>query len=131
MILTRHRWVWWAVTVIGVGFAIYFQLRPSATYEPFAWYQWERSWDALKHLAAYFLLAVAYYLASADGTETANFGRFLGFIWPVMLLGTALETAQVWIPLRNFNLYDIAANILGPALAWFILRPLERKMFGD
>ena len=51
--------------------------------------------------------------------------KFAGFI--TLLLGIALETAQLWIPTRGSSLIDFVAAGVGILLASFFIFRLESK----
>jgi hypothetical protein len=70
---------------------------------------WADHHGIVRNVAAFFALALAVYFLVGRGW------------WTVIALcafGTGVEVAQLWIPGRVFDWWDIAASITGVLLAW-------------
>lgn len=78
-------------------------------------------WDKLNHLGAYLCLGILADLGFLTGSR-------LG--WKLCLLfaySFLIETAQHFIPSRQFSGYDIFANVLGLILAYGVLRMFQKS----
>ncbi|MFP4531807.1 MAG: VanZ family protein [Desulfobacterales bacterium] len=77
-------------------------------------------WDKLNHLGAYFCLGILIDLGFLTGSR-------LG--WKLCLLlaySFLIETAQHFIPNRQFSGFDMFANRLGLILAYLALRAIQK-----
>ena len=101
--------------VLGLaGVIVFLSLRTSPYLQYIPWMPrrlgiWADHHGILRNVAAFFALAIAVYVLV---------GRRL---WQVVILcffGTAVEVAQIWIPGRVFDWWDILASIAGILLAW-------------
>lgn len=126
--MKRLRVVSFVLTLLLIIVLSYFQLKPSVKLREIPWYGWDKPLATLGHLFGYFLLAGLYSLCFQR--RKLEFFRFLIFASPVMAMGLILETVQIWLPTRNFNIFDISANAIGVALAYFPAKILKDKL-GD
>jgi len=77
-------------------------------------------WDKMNHVAAYLCLGILIDLGFMTGAR-------LG--WKACLLfgySVLIETAQHFIPNRQFSGYDVLANAIGLIFAYLIIRGLQR-----
>ena len=77
-------------------------------------------WDKMNHLAAYLCLGILIDLGFVTGSR-------MGWKLCLLLLYSILiESAQHFIPNRQFSGYDVFANILGLMIAYGVLRMLQK-----
>lgn len=122
MKLRFYRPLFLAVAILGMLFALGFQLqpgRPHAYQVPF--FHWDYWVDTLKHLAGFTLLGCAYFAGVYPGGEL-SFRRFVRTVWPVVLFGAVVELLQLWVPHRSCNVFDLLANTGGPLLGYVAIR---------
>jgi VanZ family protein len=86
--------------------------------------------DKVLHFVTFFLLTVVFYwIVDTNRRRTLN----MTLVVCTLILGVGSEFVQSFLPNdRNFDLYDIVANIVGSLLgvgicAWYHKRMLERK----
>lgn len=77
-------------------------------------------WDKLNHLAAYFCLGVLADIAFRTGE------RLFPKLLLLMAYSALIETAQQYIPARQFSLFDILANALGLLMAAALIHALKK-----
>ncbi len=80
-------------------------------------------WDKINHLAAYFCLGVIADMAFRTGE------RLFTKILLLLAYSALIETAQRYIPARQFELYDILTNALGLLLAATFIHALKKTKF--
>lgn len=79
-------------------------------------------WDKLNHLGAYLCLGILVDLGFLTGSR-------MGWKLCLLLLYSVLiESAQHFIPSRQFSGYDVFANVLGLMFAYGILRILQKTV---
>jgi|SRR6056297_485303 len=77
-------------------------------------------WDKLNHLGAYLCLGILVDLGFLTGSR-------MGWKLCLLLLYSVLiESAQHFIPNRQFSGFDVFANVLGLMIAYGILRMLQK-----
>jgi VanZ family protein len=77
-------------------------------------------WDKLNHLGAYLCLGILADLGFLTGSR-------MGWKLCLLLLYSVLiESAQHFIPNRQFSGYDVFANLLGLMIAYGVLRMLQK-----
>ncbi len=76
-------------------------------------------WDKLNHLAAYFCLCVL-----ADMAFRTGEGLFSKILL-LMAYSALIETAQQYIPARQFTFFDILANALGLVIAAMLIHAFK------
>ena len=83
-------------------------------------------WDYPEHFAAYFLLALFYYLWRRNSDQFQNRRDFRILIIAGLAASAGTEVLQLFVPNRTFNPVDMGFNTLGiaaMALLWrFALR---------
>lgn len=86
--------------------------------------------DKVLHFATFFLLTtVFYWILDTNRRRTLN----LALVVCTLFLGVGSEVLQGWLPNgRDFDLYDIVANVVGSLAGlglctWYHKRMLERK----
>jgi len=114
------------ITILLIATVAYFQLKPSQNFEKVPWYQWDDPVDTLKHLVGYLLLAVSYALLTFK-TLPKNLTHYLIVLSPIIALGVVLELLQTLLPTRNFNIYDLSANVIGIVLAYWLVSRFYRS----
>ena len=79
-------------------------------------------WDKKLHFAAYGGLALAFAYATANYRQYP-LRRSVGVILLVVIFGAIIEVLQGMVPVRQFSLLDLAANVFGAVLAslWFVI----------
>ena len=101
--------------VLGLaGVIVFLSLRTSPYLQYIPWMPrrigiWADHHGILRNVAAFFALARAAYVLV---------GRRLWHVVMLCFFGTAVEVAQIWIPGRVFDWWDILASITGILLAW-------------
>jgi VanZ family protein len=109
--------LWWLIGAAILGYIVYVTLTPHPPPMP------GRFTDKLYHILGYFVLT-GWFVQLYKPSRLRRY-LVLGFI----ILGTALEFAQLWVNTRSFDLADIVANMLGVVLAVLLLRgPLARLL---
>jgi len=77
-------------------------------------------WDKMNHLGAYVCLGILADLGFLTGSR-------MGWKLCLLLLHSVLiESAQHFIPNRQFSGYDVFANLLGLIIAYGVLRMLQK-----
>lgn len=83
--------------------------------------------DHLLHLSAYFLICMYYLGGQIKGFQLFESRTFFKFIMVTLLLATVSEVAQLWVPVRSFNLLDWVANVSGIVLGAITIRIFRKK----
>ncbi|MCD6282332.1 VanZ family protein [bacterium] len=125
-----HRPLFLVVSIIGMLLALSLQMKTGRQHEPVGFFFWDYWLDTLKHLGGFILIGFAYFAGIFRGREV-SFGAYVRTIWPVMAFGALTETAQIWIPTRSCNFFDLLANTLGPLLGYLIVLLLTPKSGAD
>lgn len=81
------------------------------------WYE-----DKWQHLLAYFLLTMIWYWAISR-----RWNRGVTVAIAVTCYSVFLESGQLFIPYRGFELLDLLANFLGCMLAWAVALRFSRR----
>ncbi len=125
--MTRARVVYLIATVSTLILLAYLQFKRSRKLREIPWYGWDEPIATLGHLVGYFILALAFTLTFQR--RNLSFRKYLLFILPVLLIGLGFEVIQLFLPTRNFNVFDISANILGISLAYIPSRAIMRSLY--
>jgi VanZ family protein len=72
--------------------------------------------DHLLHLVVYFLICIYYLAGLRKGLALFLNNALLKFIIVILLLATATEVVQLWVPARTFNPVDWLSNVAGIVL---------------
>jgi VanZ family protein len=96
--------VFWAAAVV----ILYFALAPVRPHEPLT------GWDKANHVVAFAALAVSGLLGWGTRARAVVLG-LVGY-------GIAIELLQLATPDHRFDLHDLAADALGIAVGWCLLR---------
>ena len=83
--------------------------------------------DHLLHFTAYFMICLYYLAGQAKGLSLFTENSLKKFVLLILLLATTTELVQLLVPNRAFNLFDMAANVLGMIVGVFITITLSRK----
>jgi len=78
--------------------------------------------DYLLHFAVYLLICLFYLLGAKLGLKLFDVNPLRKFIVLILLLATVTELAQLWVPSRAFNVFDVIANITGVLSGWSVIR---------
>jgi VanZ family protein len=71
--------------------------------------------DHLLHLLVYFLISMYYFFGMMNGIFLFKNYSLLKFVLLILLLATVTEVAQLWVPERTFNVFDLISNLAGVA----------------
>jgi len=115
--MRKARFLILLITAVLISATVYFQLKPAQNFKKVTWYQWDDPLDTLGHLLGYLVLAILYALLVFK-TLPKSFTQYLIVLSPVIALGIVLELLQTLLPTRNFNIYDLAANLIGVGIAY-------------
>ena len=108
---SRITWLHWLALVLGLlvllGHVVTLKPpRPSAELLSVKWQ------DLLAHFAMLLSFTLAYRLSFRGDARLSNRAA----LWVCSLWGALCEVLQYWIPARDFNLVELAVNVLTPAL---------------
>lgn len=117
--IIRHSvWPRWLLFYLLLGCAAYFSLVPSPGVV------FVTLWDKALHFICWAVVGGA--LGLALYPRPFKFRPILR----LALIATGIEAAQAWVPGRQFDVNDIAANTLGllfAASSWWLLQRLKRQ----
>jgi VanZ family protein len=83
------------------------------------------SFDKLVHFGIFGLLM---HLLLKDLKRTGALPGYIKFsFFFCFLFGTSIEIIQIFVPGRNFSVYDIIANSIGVVLGYFFFKTAEKK----
>lgn len=69
--------------------------------------------DHLLHFFIYFLICIYYLAVQIKGFSLFNSNSLRKFILLILFLAIVTELAQLWVPARRFNFFDILSNLIG------------------
>ncbi len=125
--MKKSRIFGWTTFTLVLTILAYYQLKPSRRTKFVPWYGWDDPSSTLGHLAGYFILSLIYTLSV--GCEAHSLKRRIYLNIPIILVSILFESAQLFLPTRNFNLFDILANIFGVMLACLLAPKLYGRIF--
>jgi|GEM_PF-1477082 len=125
-----YRWLFLIVAIIGMLLALSLQMKTGSHRGTIPFLSWDYWPDTLKHLGGFTLIGFAYFIGVFRGSKI-SLASYTRAIWPVIAFGALTELAQIWIPTRSCNFFDLLANILGPLLGYLIVLLLIPKPSAD
>lgn len=81
----------------------------------------ENSWDKANHFIAFFVLFILFAYSHFKPT-------LLGTFTVLTLLAVQIEVVQYFIPLRDFSMWDIVADLIGMLMGSSVYLFRQRKM---
>jgi VanZ family protein len=84
--------------------------------------------DYLLHITIYFIICMYYLAGQWKGLMLFNKNSLKKFILLILLLATATEVIQLFIPARMFNLWDWVGNVSGVMIGLLIIIIAGKKI---
>ncbi len=82
--------------------------------------------DHLLHLAVYFMICM--YFLAGEKMKLSLFKKnpLMKFVLLVLFLALTTELAQLWVPERAFNVFDLLSNLAGVVAGVGVIRMVQR-----
>lgn len=114
----------WLAALAWTGLVLFFMVLPGSTpaiHNTSAFFGGTDLSDAIGHVILFGTLALLWHGALVLRMSPARSYRYA--LWLVLLLAISTEFAQQFVPRRGASLLDMAANLIGVALAaWWLRR---------
>lgn len=82
--------------------------------------------DHLLHFTVYFLFCMYFLAGIIIKFSLFNKNPLIKFILLVLFLAIATELAQLWVPERTFNVFDLLSNVAGVVAGVGVIRMVQR-----
>jgi VanZ family protein len=82
--------------------------------------------DQLLHFVVYFLICMYYLAGQQRGFSLFSENPLTKFILLLLLLAIVTELAQLWVPERAFNVFDMVANVGGVIIGLGVIKMPQR-----
>lgn len=83
--------------------------------------------DHLLHFFVYFLICMYFLLGQYIALTLFKTNSLLKFTLLILLLGTITELAQLWVPQRTFNVFDLVSNLVGVVIGVAVIKMVQRR----
>lgn len=81
--------------------------------------------DHFLHIAVYFLICMYYLKGTQMKLCLFNVNPLRKFITLLLFLGIITELAQIWVPKRVFNVFDLISNVAGVGVGVFVIKLVQ------
>lgn len=85
--------------------------------------------DQVLHAVVYMLIMLYYPVGQYYGFDLFRKRSFKKYLLVILLLASITEFAQLFVPYRSFNIFDMAANFTGVLLGVVIIRLMRGKLY--
>ena len=83
--------------------------------------------DHMLHFGAYFFISMYYLYGRIKGFSIFRTDSIFSFLSITVFLAVITELAQIWVPVRSFNVFDGVANLAGLLAGMIVLRLVIQK----